>query len=133
MKWNRIEGGWQQFKGNFKRRWRRLTNVDVITGNRAQLALNIQERYGITPYEAEKQLAHWQGRQKEGPGYGSAQTEVPHPANLPPPIGENIMRHLAGREKKLREMDIGEKFTFFAKLFLFLATFGFAFPTLLID
>jgi uncharacterized protein YjbJ (UPF0337 family) len=65
MKWNRIEGGWQQLKGNFKRRWRRLTNIDVIAGNREQLALNIQERYGITNDEAEKQLADWQGRQKE--------------------------------------------------------------------
>jgi len=65
MKWNRIEGGWQQLKGNFKRRWRKLTNIDVIAGNREQLALNIQERYGITTDEAEKQLADWQGRQKE--------------------------------------------------------------------
>jgi uncharacterized protein YjbJ (UPF0337 family) len=65
MKWNRIEGGWQQRKGDFKRRWRKLTNVDVIAGNREQLALNIQERYGITPHETEKQLADWQGRLKE--------------------------------------------------------------------
>jgi uncharacterized protein YjbJ (UPF0337 family) len=95
MKWNRIEGGWQQFKGNFKRRWRKLTNVDVITGNREQLALNIQERYGITPDKAEKQLADWQARQKEidrhalmpsqlRSGYGSAQTKAPHPVNLLP-------------------------------------------------
>ncbi len=62
MKWNRIEGGWQQLKGSFKRRWRKLTNIDVIAGNREQLAL---ERYGITTDEAEKQLADWQGHQKE--------------------------------------------------------------------
>ena len=64
MKWDRIEGSWQQLKGNFKRRWRKLTNVDVIAGNRERLALNIQERYGITTGEAEKQLADWQDRQK---------------------------------------------------------------------
>ena len=64
MKWDRIECGWQRLKGSFKRRWRKLTNVDVIAGNREQLALNIQERYGITTDEAEKQLADWQGRQK---------------------------------------------------------------------
>jgi uncharacterized protein YjbJ (UPF0337 family) len=65
MKWNRIEDGWQQRKGNFKRRWRKLTNVDVIAGNREQLALNIQERYGMSTDETEQQLADWQSRQKE--------------------------------------------------------------------
>jgi uncharacterized protein YjbJ (UPF0337 family) len=65
MKWDRIEGNWQQLKGNFKRRWRKLTNVDVIAGNREQLALNIGKRYGITTGEAKKQLADWQARQKE--------------------------------------------------------------------
>ncbi|MGQ0523891.1 MAG: CsbD family protein [Betaproteobacteria bacterium] len=65
MKWNRIEVDWQQLKGSFKRRWRKLTNVDVIAGNREQLAQNIEERYKITTEEAEKQLADWQGRQKE--------------------------------------------------------------------
>ena len=65
MKWDRIEGDWQQLKGNFKRRWRKLTNVDVIAGNRERLALNIQERYGISKDEAEKQLFDWQGRQIE--------------------------------------------------------------------
>jgi len=65
MKWDRIEGDWQQLKGNFKRRWRKLTNVDVIAGKRKRLALNIQERYGISKDEAEKQLFDWQGRQIE--------------------------------------------------------------------
>jgi uncharacterized protein YjbJ (UPF0337 family) len=65
MKWTSIESGWQQLKGSFKRRWRKLTNVDVIAGNREQLAANMEERYGISTDEAEKQLADWQGRQKE--------------------------------------------------------------------
>lgn len=65
MKWGHIEDGWRQLKGSFKRRWSRLSNVDVITGNRAQLARNIQARYGITADEAGKQLDDWQSRQKE--------------------------------------------------------------------
>ena len=65
MEWDRIEGDWQQLKGSFKRRWRKLTNIDVITGERKRLALNIQERYGISKDEAEKQLFDWQGRQIE--------------------------------------------------------------------
>ena len=55
------------------------------------------------------------------------------PVNLLSPIGENIMSQPARREKKLKEMETQEKFVFFGKLFLFFATFGFAFPTLLID
>lgn len=65
MNWDRIEGAWRYYKGSFKRRWRRLTNVDVVTGERKRLAVHIEDRYGISKYEAEKQLADWQGRQSE--------------------------------------------------------------------
>lgn len=65
MNWDRIEGTWRHYKGSFKRRWRKLTNVDVVTGEREQLALHIQDRYGVSKHEAERQLADWQGRQKE--------------------------------------------------------------------
>ena len=65
MNWDRIKGTWRQYKGSFKRRWRKLTNVDVVTGEREQLAHHIQDRYGISGDEAERQLADWQGRQKE--------------------------------------------------------------------
>ena len=65
MEWDRIEGDWQQLKGSFKRRWRKLSNIDVITGERNRLALNIQERYGISKDEVEKQLFDWQGRQRQ--------------------------------------------------------------------
>lgn len=65
MNWDQIESTWRQYKGSFKRRWRKLTNVDVVTGEREQLALHIQDRYGISKDEAEQQLADWQGRQKE--------------------------------------------------------------------
>ena len=34
-------------------------------GKRDQLASKIQETYGISKDETEKQLAEWQGRQKE--------------------------------------------------------------------
>ena len=64
MNWDQIEGAWRQHKGSFKRQWRKLTNIDVITGERKRLALHIQERYGISQDEAEKQLADWQGRQR---------------------------------------------------------------------
>lgn len=65
MKWDLIEGNWQHHESSFKRRWRKLSNIDVITGKRERLALNIQERYGISKEEAEQQLADWQGCQRE--------------------------------------------------------------------
>ena len=65
MKWNLIEGDWQQIKGNVKRHWPKLTYVDVIIGKRARLAHYIQQRYGYSTMETERQLANWQGRQTE--------------------------------------------------------------------
>jgi len=67
MNWDRIEGNWKQFKGNVKQQWGKLTDdqLDVIAGKREHLAGKIQESYGITKDEAEKQLAAWQERQKE--------------------------------------------------------------------
>ena len=65
MKWNLIEGDWPQLKGNVRRQWPKLTNLDVIIGKRARLARYIQERYGYSKGETERQLAHWQGCQFE--------------------------------------------------------------------
>ena len=61
MNWDRIEGDWKQFKGDIKVRWGKLTDdqLDVIAGK-------VQEVYGVSKEEAEKQLTEWQERQKEG-------------------------------------------------------------------
>ncbi len=69
MNWDRIEGNWKQFKGNIKQQWGKLTDdqLDVIAGKREHLAGKIQETYGITKDEAEKQIAEWQDRQKDQP------------------------------------------------------------------
>jgi uncharacterized protein YjbJ (UPF0337 family) len=58
MNWDRIEGNWKQLKGKAKQQWGKLTDdqLDVIAGNRDVLAGKIQESYGITKDEAEKQL-----------------------------------------------------------------------------
>ncbi|RPJ46950.1 MAG: CsbD family protein [Betaproteobacteria bacterium] len=67
MNWDRIEGDWKQFKGNVKQQWGKITDdqLDVIAGKRDVLAGKIQEAYGVSRDEAEKQLASWQDRQKE--------------------------------------------------------------------
>jgi uncharacterized protein YjbJ (UPF0337 family) len=66
MNWDRIEGNWKQLKGNVKQQWGKLTDdqLDVIAGRRDSLAGKIQETYGVSKDEAEKQLAAWQKLQK---------------------------------------------------------------------
>jgi uncharacterized protein YjbJ (UPF0337 family) len=58
MNWDRIEGNWKQLKGKAKVQWGKLTDddFDVIAGKRDQLIGKIQESYGVTKDEAEKQV-----------------------------------------------------------------------------
>ena len=67
MNWDRIEGNWKQFKGNVKEQWGRLTDdhLDVIAGKRDMLVGKVQETYGITAEETEKQVSAWQQRVKD--------------------------------------------------------------------
>jgi uncharacterized protein YjbJ (UPF0337 family) len=67
MNWDRIEGNWKQFKGTAKQQWGKLTDdqLDVISGKRDLLAGKIQETYGVTKEDAEKQVATWEQAQKE--------------------------------------------------------------------
>jgi uncharacterized protein YjbJ (UPF0337 family) len=67
MNWNQIEGNWKQFKGNVKVRWGKLTDdqIDVIAGKRDNLVGKIQEAYGISRDETQKQLSDWQDRMKK--------------------------------------------------------------------
>ena len=67
MEWDRIESNWRQYKGNARQQWGRISvdELDVIAGNRATLAGQIQEVYGISKDEADKQVEAWRGQQKE--------------------------------------------------------------------
>ncbi len=67
MNWDRIEGNWKQFKGNVVQQWGKLTDdqLDVIAGKRDLLLGKIQEAYGISRDETEKQLTAWQDRMQE--------------------------------------------------------------------
>ena len=67
MNWDRIEGNWKQFKGSALQQWGKLTDdqLDVVAGKRDLLLGRIQEAYGITKDETEKQLAEWQKRMQE--------------------------------------------------------------------
>lgn len=61
---DRIQGSWEQVKGNVQKAWGKLTNddLDVIEGNRKVLAGKLQERYGIAQDEAEKQIDDWNSK-----------------------------------------------------------------------
>jgi uncharacterized protein YjbJ (UPF0337 family) len=58
MNWDRIEGNWKQMKGKVKEKWGKLTDdqLDVIAGKRDQLLGRIQEAYGCSRDEAERQV-----------------------------------------------------------------------------
>ena len=64
MDWNIVEGNWKQFKGKVKAQWGKLTDdhLDVIAGNRDQLAGKIQERHGVARDEAERQIKDFETR-----------------------------------------------------------------------
>ena len=58
MNEDRIKGQWKQLTGKIQAKWGDLTNddLDVAEGNADYLAGKIQERYGISKDEAEKQV-----------------------------------------------------------------------------
>lgn len=67
MNWNIADGNWKQFKGKVNAQWGKLTDdhLDMIAGKRAELASKIQEAYGVKKDEAEKQIRHFEARNKD--------------------------------------------------------------------
>jgi len=67
MNWDIVEGNWKQFKGKVRARWGNLTDdhLDVIAGKRVELVGKLQEAYGITKHEAEKQIKRFEQRNKD--------------------------------------------------------------------
>jgi uncharacterized protein YjbJ (UPF0337 family) len=61
MNWGQVEGKWKRFTGSARERWGKLTNDDweTIGGKKDQLVGRIQDRYGVTKAEAERQAHEW--------------------------------------------------------------------------
>ena len=59
-----IKGNWKQFKGKVKEQWGKLTDDDIdrMEGKRDQFVGHIQESYGISRDEADKQVRDWETR-----------------------------------------------------------------------
>ncbi|MGH7582104.1 MAG: CsbD family protein [Gemmatimonadales bacterium] len=53
-----VAGQWKEFRGDVQERWGKLTNddLDVIAGKRDQLLGKIQQLYGTTREQAEREL-----------------------------------------------------------------------------
>jgi uncharacterized protein YjbJ (UPF0337 family) len=71
MNWDVIEGNWKQLKGNVKEQWGKLTNdhLDTIAGKRDRLLGKIQEAYGISQDEAEKQVKSFEERNRDNSSF----------------------------------------------------------------
>ncbi len=77
MNWDRIEGKWDQAKGELKTKWNKLTDDDLgaVAGKRDQLVGKLQERYGILKDDAEKQIDAWVAAFDGGTGEAKGKAE----------------------------------------------------------
>ncbi len=68
MNWDQVKGNWKQFKGQVKEKWGKLTDDDItaIQGRREQLAGKLQEKYGYTKEQAERELNEFSRTLKSG-------------------------------------------------------------------
>lgn len=57
-----LKGDWNELKGKVKEKWGKLTNdrLDQVEGQRDQLTGEIQQAYGISKEEAEKQVKEFE-------------------------------------------------------------------------
>ena len=67
MNWDIAEGNWKQFKGKVQTQWGKLTDdqLDQISGKRQELSGRIQEAYGVSKDEAEKQIKEFEDRNRD--------------------------------------------------------------------
>ena len=61
MNSDQFEGKWKQLKGTVKQRWGKFTDDDItaLSGKKDELVGKIQERYGITREQAEREADEW--------------------------------------------------------------------------
>lgn len=64
MNWDRLEGSWRLMTGRIKQRWGRFMadSATQIDGQHDELVGKIQQVYGISRDEAERQLKDWETR-----------------------------------------------------------------------
>lgn len=74
MNSDELQGKWKQLTGSIRQKWGKLTDNDlqVIGGKKDQFIGKLQERYGLSREQAEKDLDTWLRVQPE------THTEAPH-------------------------------------------------------
>ena len=67
MDWSSVESHWDHYRAHVKARWTKLSpaHLDAVAGDRARLAQTIQELYGISPAEVEKQIRYFEERNQD--------------------------------------------------------------------
>ena len=62
MNWDQIKGNWKQFKGKAQVQWGKLTDdeLDQVDGHREVLVGKLQEKYGISREEADRQVTDFE-------------------------------------------------------------------------
>lgn len=62
-----LHGKWMQLRGEVKRQWGKLTDDDlqVIDGNVDKLVGKLQERYGYSKEEAQREAEAWQSKNEK--------------------------------------------------------------------
>jgi hypothetical protein len=67
MNWSKIETGWTSYTANAKQQWSKLSEEQLTdtNGKREQLSTQVQQAYGISKEESERQISDWQSRQLE--------------------------------------------------------------------
>jgi uncharacterized protein YjbJ (UPF0337 family) len=66
MNQDQLEGKWKQLKGSFKAKWGKFTDDDLtrMNGNREQIIGALQEKYGQTKEQAQREFDAWYGSQE---------------------------------------------------------------------
>lgn len=64
--WNEIASRWTRFSRDVKKQWGELTDEEImyVNGRRENLAGKIQQTYGITLEEADRQIDEWASKVK---------------------------------------------------------------------
>ncbi len=61
-----LKGQWTQLKGQVRKQWGKLTEdeVDQIQGDSEILMGKLQQRYGYTREQAQREIERWEGERK---------------------------------------------------------------------
>lgn len=65
MDWQQIEGSWEKYLVAAKTRWSKISEeqLKATRGRYQVLCARVRDAYGLSPQQAEFQIAEWQSRQ----------------------------------------------------------------------